>query len=120
SQRSESRIACSEALVERTRSVSSMRNRNWPPCSRAKHRLNSAIYAVPTCGSPVGDGAIRVRTVMIYLGKGKAADVEQCGYRERRRLYEHTAEYSRDHNPDKSQWLQHGHLRRVESRGPRR
>src|SRR5690348_3936880 len=39
-----------------------MRNTNWPPCWRANARLNSDMYAVPTCGSPVGDGATRTRT----------------------------------------------------------
>src|SRR5690349_2361798 len=39
-----------------------MRSRNWPPCWRANARLNNDMYAVPTCGSPVGDGATRTRT----------------------------------------------------------
>ena len=38
------------------------RRMNWPPCWRANARLNSDMYAVPTCGSPVGDGATRTRT----------------------------------------------------------
>ena len=35
--------------------------RSWPPCWRANARLNSDMYAVPTCGSPVGEGATRRR-----------------------------------------------------------
>src|SRR6478735_4343908 len=35
---------------------------NWPPCWRANARLNSDMYAVPTWGSPVGDGATRTLT----------------------------------------------------------
>src|SRR3954449_5736701 len=39
-----------------------MRSTNCPPCCRTNARLNSDMYAVPTCGSPVGDGATRSRT----------------------------------------------------------
>ncbi len=46
----------------RAASVSSMRNTNVPPWWRANAQLNSAVRARPTCGLPVGDGAIRTRT----------------------------------------------------------
>src|SRR3954447_9386227 len=39
-----------------------MRSTNCPPCCRTKARLNNDMYAVPTCGSPVGEGATRKRT----------------------------------------------------------
>src|SRR5882672_2178769 len=47
----------------RCRSVSSMRRMNWPRWRRARARLKRATYAVPTWGSPVGLGAMRVRVV---------------------------------------------------------
>src|SRR5580658_5768820 len=46
--------------VERSRSVSSTRIRNLPPCRRAYSQLKSAVRAVPMCIIPVGDGAMRV------------------------------------------------------------
>src|SRR3954451_4488952 len=39
-----------------------MRSRNSPPTWLTKARLNNDMYAVTTCGSPVGEGATRSRT----------------------------------------------------------
>ena len=47
-QRRDATMAASDAAVERARSVSSMRSTNRPPWRRAKARLKSATYAVPT------------------------------------------------------------------------
>src|SRR5262245_11395377 len=41
-----------------------MRSTNWPPKWRAYAHEYSAVRAVPRCRKPVGDGAMRVRTVM--------------------------------------------------------
>ena len=48
--------------LERSRSVSSMRRRNCPPCRRANSQLNTAVRAVPMWRVPVGLGARRTRT----------------------------------------------------------
>src|SRR5215210_189796 len=42
-----------------------MRNTNVPPWWRANAQLNSAVRARPTCGDPVGLGAIRTRTLLV-------------------------------------------------------
>src|SRR5579862_7798452 len=62
SQARPSKITCTAASVERSRSVSSIRSRNLPPVRRAYSQLNSAVRAVPMCMAPVGEGAIRVTT----------------------------------------------------------
>src|ERR1700683_3244790 len=36
-----------------------MRSTNVPPCWRANSQLKSEVRALPTCNSPVGDGAKR-------------------------------------------------------------
>src|SRR5579875_1375778 len=66
-------MACSDSRVLRARSVSSMRRTNSPPRCLAKHKFTRATYAVPTCGSPVGDGATLVRTVNESLAYELAA-----------------------------------------------
>lgn len=48
------------------RSVSSIRSNSWPPCRRANAALKSAVRNPPRCINPVGDGANRTRTMMIY------------------------------------------------------
>src|SRR5690348_5489806 len=56
-------IASYDSWVLRSRSVSSMRNTSVPPWWRANAQLKSAVRTRPTCGLPVGLGAIRTRTV---------------------------------------------------------
>ncbi len=51
-------------VVERSRSVSSMRRMNFAACRRAYSQQNSAVRNPPMCKKPVGLGAKRVRTVM--------------------------------------------------------
>src|SRR3954452_17133949 len=46
-----------------------MRSRNSPPTWLTKARLNNDMYAVPTCGSPVGEGATRRRTPPSLTGR---------------------------------------------------
>src|SRR3546814_15817648 len=53
---------CSSDL--RSRSVSSIRSRNRPPCFLAHSQLWSAVRTLPTCRVPVGAGAKRVTTVI--------------------------------------------------------
>src|SRR3954454_15701068 len=55
-------IESSDALVLRSLSVSSIRNTKVPPWWRANAQLNRAVRTRPTCGEPVGLGAIRTRT----------------------------------------------------------
>src|SRR6185436_9054339 len=62
SQRRPSKITLTASSVDRSRSVSSIRNRKLPPMWRAYSQLNKAVRAVPMCIMPVGEGAIRVRT----------------------------------------------------------
>src|ERR687898_2609582 len=54
-------MADSDARVERSTSVSSMRRMNVPPDPRASNQLNKAVRALPTCRWPVGLGAKRTR-----------------------------------------------------------
>ena len=49
----------SNATCERSRSVSSMRSRNRPPCRRANSQLTTAARALPRWRWPVGLGANR-------------------------------------------------------------
>src|SRR3546814_20219245 len=49
---------------DRSRSVSSIRSRNRPPCFLAHSQLWSAVRTLPTCRVPVGEGAKRVTTVI--------------------------------------------------------
>src|SRR5579863_1206307 len=65
-----SKIASTASGVDRSRSVSSMRNRKLPPVWRAYSQLKSAARAVPMCIMPVGEGAMRVTTG--ELGSGIA------------------------------------------------
>src|SRR5579859_7519493 len=60
SQSRSSRIASTNASVERARSVSSRRSRNLPPTCRAASQQTSAVRILPTCSRPVGEGAKRV------------------------------------------------------------
>jgi hypothetical protein len=53
--------ACSYSLVERARSVSSMRKRTVPPCGIANSQFINAVRTLPTWMRPVGDGAKRRR-----------------------------------------------------------
>src|SRR3984957_21178251 len=48
--------------VTRGRSVSSMRSTKVPPVCRAKAQAYSAVRMLPTCRSPLGEGAKRTRT----------------------------------------------------------
>src|SRR5689334_14686125 len=57
-----SKMALTAASVERSRSVSSMRSRNFPPCFFANRYENKAVRAPPMCRKPVGLGAKRVTT----------------------------------------------------------
>ena len=61
SQRKSSRMARSDARLDRSVSVSSMRRTNAPPARRASSQLKSAVRALPTCRCPVGLGANRTR-----------------------------------------------------------
>ena len=61
SQRRASKICSTFSGVERSRSVSSIRSRNWPPLPRARSQLYSAVRAPPMCRAPVGEGANRTR-----------------------------------------------------------
>src|ERR1700712_38200 len=69
------------ASVERSRSVSSMRSTNFPPCRRAYNQENKAVRRPPMCKKPVGLGAKRVRTVMVIYAianrPGSLAEVLQ-------------------------------------------
>src|SRR5215813_10511764 len=48
--------------VTRVRSVSSIRSTNVPPVERANAQSYSAVRTLPTCRSPLGDGANRTLT----------------------------------------------------------
>ena len=56
SQRRSSRMAASDARVERSKSVSSIRRTNVPPVRRASSQLKSAVRALPTWSWPGGAG----------------------------------------------------------------
>lgn len=66
----------SEALVDRSSSVSSTRTRKVPWVLRASSQLNMAVRAPPTCSEPVGEGAKRTRvgwskvTVLLMWWRG--------------------------------------------------
>src|SRR5438045_4085245 len=62
-----SRIASTEACVERSRSVSSTRRTNTPLLWRANAHEYSAVRAPPTWRNPVGLGAKRVRTWLVTV-----------------------------------------------------
>ena len=47
-----------------------MRSRYRPPKWRASSHENSAVRAPPTCRYPVGEGANRVMTVSVLMGRG--------------------------------------------------
>src|SRR5258705_12616401 len=66
-----SRIASIAVLVERSRSVSSIRSNILPPRLRAYRQLNSAVGAPPIWRKPVGEGAKRVTTVSDILEVGQ-------------------------------------------------
>ena len=66
------------SVDERSRSVSSMRRMNVPPCLRAKSQLKSAVRALPMCRKPVGEGAKRTVTV-IPGGWGAAEPISTIG-----------------------------------------
>src|SRR5690242_19274271 len=61
---SPSMIASTACLVDRARSVSSIRSRNLPPWWRAKSQLKRAVRAPPIWRKPVGEGAKRTVTLM--------------------------------------------------------
>src|SRR5271170_252455 len=92
SQRSPSRMASIAACVERSRSVSSMRNSILPARPRAYSQLNKAVRAPPICRKPVGEGAKRVTTVDI-CGELEAQDwiervaLAEAGARAQRRAF---------------------------------
>src|SRR5665647_39077 len=70
-----SRITSTEACVERSRSVSSIRKIKSPPIARANAHGYRAERMLPRWMKPVGDGANRVRTLLIarfpnYRGHG--------------------------------------------------
>src|SRR2546423_12065204 len=73
-------IAATASGVDRTRSVSSMRNRNLPPWCRAKSQLKSAVRAPPMCRNPVGEGAKRT-TTLIRRGWGWVPPISTLGQR---------------------------------------
>jgi hypothetical protein len=60
-------MACTDSGVERSRSVSSMRNIKTPWLARACSQANRAVRAPPTCKKPVGLGAKRVLIVIWIL-----------------------------------------------------
>src|ERR1700704_4109044 len=62
SQRSVSSAEAMYSVVTRLRSVSSMRSTKVPPVCRAKAQSYSAVRMLPTCRSPLGEGAKRTRT----------------------------------------------------------
>src|SRR6478672_13597537 len=62
SQRSTSISASWDSWVLRAASVSSIRKTTVPPACRAKAQLNRNVRTRPTCGEPVGEGAMRTRT----------------------------------------------------------
>src|SRR6185312_4931654 len=58
-------VSCAEAMYSgstRVRSVSSIRSTNVPPVERANAQSYRAVRALPTCRSPLGDGANRTLT----------------------------------------------------------
>ena len=57
-----SRNIRSAPSTKRVRSVSSMRTMNVPAFWCANAQFTRATYMLPMCGSPVGLGAMRVRT----------------------------------------------------------
>src|SRR5689334_23239882 len=53
-------MSCAEAMYSgftRVASVSSMRSTNTPPVARANAQSYSAVRMLPTCRSPLGEGA---------------------------------------------------------------
>src|SRR5580693_8202490 len=62
SQRSVSSADAMYSAVTLVWSVSSMRSTNVPPVRRANAQSYSAVRMLPTCRSPLGDGANRTRT----------------------------------------------------------
>src|SRR3954468_14399674 len=65
--------------VERARSVSSMRSRNFPPRPRAYSQLNSAVRPPPICRKPVGEGAKRVTTGAVMSARSIWSGVIMAG-----------------------------------------
>src|SRR5216683_5660639 len=63
---SPSRMASMASLVERSRSVSSIRSSILPPRFLAYSQLNSAVRAPPMWRKPVGEGAKRV-TMGVFI-----------------------------------------------------
>ena len=58
-------MSCAEAMYSGftlVASVSSMRSTNTPPVARANAQSYSAVRMLPTCRSPLGEGANRTRT----------------------------------------------------------
>src|SRR5215831_1696373 len=70
-------MASIASLVDRSRSVSSIRSSILPPCFFANSQLNSAVRAPPIWRKPVGEGANRVTTVSDILKVGEHA-VGRC------------------------------------------
>src|SRR5262245_26706707 len=54
-------MACTDSVVDRSRSVSSIRSTKRPWFRRASSQLKSAVRAPPMCRYPVGEGANRTR-----------------------------------------------------------
>src|SRR3954454_21373803 len=75
-----SRIAAIAGCVDRSRSVSSIRNSILPPCFLEYSQLNSAVRAPPMWRKPVGEGAKRVMMesdIAVRAGKEKKRGVYQ-------------------------------------------
>ena len=62
-QRIESRSALYDSSLSLAASVSSILKTNVPLLCFANAQLKSAVLTIPTCGSPVGDGQKRTRTL---------------------------------------------------------
>ena len=67
------RIALMAASVDRSRSVSSIRKMNAPPCRRANNQLNKAVRRPPMWRYPVGLGANRTLTSLMLFFLSKCA-----------------------------------------------
>src|SRR5579875_1580779 len=85
SQRSVSRAEPTYSSVTLALSVSSIRSTNVPPVRRANAQSYSAVRMLPTCRSPLGDGANLTRTPVFpgALRPASATDdhpVPQCPY----------------------------------------
>src|SRR5450432_1003404 len=67
SQRSVPSAEATYSSVTLAWSVSSIRSTSTPPVRRAKAQSYSAVLMLPTCRSPLGDGAKRTRTCSLLI-----------------------------------------------------